>query len=191
MFNDFFGIDVPTKPCVLTRPEGHVLRFVLLGRCFANIFCQCILDWIARHIVLMPFHISDKFILDTPCWLPAKCGCHHWLILCTIQYGVFMLLLRTTFRTCHKGCTHLHTLCSECKRSPHTACIHNPSGCDDWNAHMICGLGDKRHRANHSLFKWNGKCSAMSSSFTSLHNNHIHPVFFIHYCFFYGCCSSD
>src|SRR5690625_542474 len=102
-----------------------------------------------------------------------------------------MLLFRTTFGTCHKSCSHLYTLCSECEGSPHTACIHNPSGGNDRNTDVICDLWDKRHSSNHSLFKWNGKCSAVSPSFTPLHDNHIHPVFFIHYCFLYSCCSSD
>src|SRR5690625_897226 len=102
-----------------------------------------------------------------------------------------MLLLRTAFNTGHKCCSHLHSLRSESKRSQHTACIHNPSGCDNRNTHMICSLRDKCHRSNHSLCKWNGKCSAVSTSFTSLHDNHIHPILFIYYCFLYGCCSSD
>src|SRR5699024_8295676 len=132
MFNDSLSIDVPSKSCVPPGPECHVLRFVLLGRRFANIFCQCVLDWIARQIVFMLFHFSNKFVLDTPCWLPAKCGSLTSSIFCTISYCVFMLLLRTTFRTCHKGCSHLHTLCPECEGRLHTACIHNPSGSDDW-----------------------------------------------------------
>src|SRR5699024_8125040 len=102
-----------------------------------------------------------------------------------------MLLLRTTFRTCYKGCTHLHTLCSECEGSPHTACIHNPSGGNDGHTDVICDLRDKCHSSNHPLFKWNSKCSTVSTSFTALYDNHIHPILFVHHCFCYGCCSSD
>src|SRR5690625_7463175 len=90
-----------------------------------------------------------------------------------------MLLFRTTFGTCHKSCSHLYTLCSECEGSPHTACIHNPSGGNDRNTDVICDLWDKRHSSNHSLFIWKGNCYALSHSFSILLAHLFQLIFFI------------